>query len=132
MPAVPGMEPPILAICVAPFGMEEGSTAALPPQQLGLVVGEPARFRFFGSTVRRDDRPGTVLERWSPGELEELPEIEANLPAEGRRAGEVVPVQLRASVTEVGTLLLEAVPFGSVKATPAERWRLELNVRGAS
>jgi molecular chaperone DnaK (HSP70) len=135
VPAVPGMEPPIRAICVAPFGMEEGSVAALPPQQLGLVVGEPVRFRFFGSTVRRDDRPGVVLERWSPGELDELPAIEASLPAEGRRAGEVVPVQLRASVTEVGTLLLEAVPLGSSSATTSsssERWRLELNVRGDS
>jgi hypothetical protein len=127
VPAVPGLEPPIHAICVAPFGMEEGTRAALPPQQLGLVVGEPVRFRFFGSTVRRDDRPGQVLERWSEGELEELPPIEATLPAEGRRAGDVVPVQLQSSVTEVGTLLLEAVPVG---AKAAERWRLELNVRG--
>ncbi|WP_017921970.1 Hsp70 family protein, partial [Burkholderia gladioli] len=30
MPAIPGMEPPISALCVAPFGMEEGSDAALP------------------------------------------------------------------------------------------------------
>ena len=132
VPAVPGLEPPIAALCVAPFGMEEGTSAALPPQQLGLVVGEPARFRFFGSTVRRDDRVGVVLERWGDGELEELSAIEATLPAEGRRVGEVVPVQLHASVTEVGTLLLEAVPFGGAAgaASGAERWRLELNVRG--
>jgi len=127
VPAVPGLEPPIAAICVAPFGMEEGTRAARPPQQLGLVVGEPVRFRFFGSTVRRDDRPGHVLERWSEGELEELPQIEATLPSEGRREGDVVPVQLQSSVTEVGTLLLEAVPVGSKSN---ERWRLELNVRG--
>ena len=38
---------------VAPFGMEEGSDAALPPQEFGLVVGEPVQFRFFGSSVRR-------------------------------------------------------------------------------
>ncbi len=41
MPAVPGMEPPIFALCVAPFGLEEGSAAALPPQELAVVVGEP-------------------------------------------------------------------------------------------
>ena len=29
MPAIPGMEPPIQALCVAPFGMEEGSRRAL-------------------------------------------------------------------------------------------------------
>lgn len=130
-PAVPGLEPPLRAICVAPFGMEEGSSAALPPQQLGLVVGEPVRFRFFASTVRRDDRVGLVLERWTQGELEELPAIEVTLRAQNRREGEVVPVQLHAAVTEVGTLLLEAVPFGADPKSSSERWRLELNVRGA-
>ncbi|HCK81848.1 MAG TPA: nucleotide-binding protein, partial [Candidatus Competibacteraceae bacterium] len=41
MPAVPGMEPPIEALCIAPFGMEEGTQAELPPQEVGLVIGEP-------------------------------------------------------------------------------------------
>lgn len=123
VPAVPGLEPPITAMCVAPFGIEEGSTAGSAPAELGLIVGEPVRFRFFGSTVRRDDKVGTMLERWGDGELEELSPIEATLPAEGRRAGEVVPVKLASSVTEVGTLMLEAL------ANEKERWRLELNVR---
>jgi hypothetical protein len=125
VPAVPGLEPPITAMCVAPFGIEEGSTAGTAPAELGLVVGEPVRFRFFGSTVRRDDKVGTMLERWGDGELEELAPIEATLPAESRRAGEVVPVKLASSVTEVGTLMLEAL------ANEKERWKLELNVRDA-
>ena len=58
VPAVPGIEPPVTALCVAPFGMEEGTEAELPPHELGVVVGEPVRFRFFGSSVRRDDRAG--------------------------------------------------------------------------
>ena len=124
MPAVPGMEPPIAAICVAPFGIEEGSECEPAPQELGLVVGEPVEFRFFGSSVRRDDEVGTVLERWGDGELEELPEIQANLPAEGRTPGDVVPVRLRAGVTEVGTLRLEAIERGG-----GERWKVELDVR---
>ena len=124
MPAVPGLEPPIQALCLAPFGMEEGTEAEIPPQEFGLVVGEPVRFRFFGSSVRRDDQVGVLLEDWPADELEELEEIQATLPAEGRTPGEVVPVQLRASVTEVGTLRLEAVPRAG-----AERWKVELNVR---
>lgn len=126
-PAVPGIEPPITALCVAPFGMEEGTHAELPPHELGLVVGEPVRFRFFGSSVRRDDRAGTELERWAPDELEELSPIEIELPAEGRREGDVVPVQLAAQITPVGTLLLEAVP--REPREPNERWKLELGVR---
>ncbi len=125
MPAVPGMEPPIEALCIAPFGMEEGTQAELPPQEVGLVVGEPVRFRFFGSSVRRADHVGGVLEQWAPDEVEELEEIEATLPAEGRQPGEVVPVRLHAAVTEVGTLRLEAVP-----RVGAETWKVEFDVRG--
>lgn len=124
MPAVPGMEPPIQIMCIAPFGMEEGTDAALPPQEVGLVVGETVRFRFFGSSVRREDEVGWSSEDWSPEEVEELEEIEAKLPAEGRRPGEVVPVRLHAAVTEVGTLRLEAIPTNGDQA-----WNVEFDVR---
>ena len=124
MPAVPGMEPPIEALCLAPFGMEEGTEAALPAQEFGLVVGEPVRFRFFGSSVRRTDQVGTLLDMWSVDELQELDEIEATLPAEGRAAGEIVRVRLHARVTEAGTLELEAVPVDG-----EQRWKVEFEVR---
>ncbi|MFX1677429.1 Hsp70 family protein [Paraburkholderia sp. A2WS-5] len=127
MPAVPGLEPPVSALCVAPFGMEEGTDAALPSQEFGLVVGEPVHFRFFGSSVRRQDQVGTLLDYWSPEELQELEEIQATLPADGRTPGEVVPVKLHARVTEAGTLELEAVPSGS-----SERWKVEFDVRGGA
>ena len=126
-PAVPGVAPPVTALCVAPFGMEEGTASTMPPHELGIVVGEPVRFRFFGSSVRRADTAGTELERWRPGELEELSPIEVTLPNEGRRDGDVVPVRLESSVSPVGTLDLEAVPLNP--RTPDERWKIELNVR---
>ncbi len=126
-PAVPGLAPPMKALCVAPFGMEEGSEAALPGAEFGLVVGEPAEFRFFGSSVRRDDAPGTVVEGWSEGELEELPPLETTLSAEGHagyQEGRAVPVRLQAQVTEVGTLAVWCVARDG-----RERWKLEWNVR---
>jgi Hsp70 protein len=129
VPAVPGVEPPITALCVAPFGMEEGSLAAMPSDVLGAVVGENVRFRFFGSTTRKNDAAGAKLEAWAPGELDELPPIEMTLPTEGRRDGDVVPVRLRAEVTPTGTLVLDAVPVAP--RTPDERWRVELSVRDA-
>ena len=125
MPAIPGMEPPIQALCIAPFGMEEGTEADLPTQQFGLVVGEPVHLRFFGSSVRRQDTLGTLLEFWQPDELQELGEIQATLPLEGRRAGEVVQVTLRAAATETGTLALTALASQS-----DERWKIEFDVRG--
>lgn len=124
MPAVPGLEPPVMALCVAPFGMEEGSAANPLPQEFGLVVGEPVRFRFFESSVRRTDEVGMMLESWSGEELRELGEIEVSLSAERRNLGEVVPVRLQAAVTETGTLRLEASPVEG-----DERWKVELDVR---
>jgi len=124
MPAVPGIEPPVQALCLAPFGMEEGTEAALPPQEFGLVVGEPVHFRFFGSSVRRQDQVGTLLDFWGPEELQELEEIQATLPTVGRTPGEVVPVKLHARITEAGTLELEALPRDS-----GERWKVEFDVR---
>jgi hypothetical protein len=120
-PAVPGLPPPVEALCVAPMGMEEGTTAELPSRELGLVVGEPASFRFFASSVRRDDRLGTVVER--EADLEELPPIETTLPAEEGQAGQVVPVSLRAHVTAIGTLELSAADANG------RSWKVEFNLR---
>jgi len=125
MPAVPGIEPPIQALCVAPFGMEEGTEAELPALELGLVVGEPVRFRFFASSVRRSDAVGTLLDFWGADELQELDAISATLPPEGRNAGDLVPVRLHARVTEAGTLEIEALPRSG-----GERWKVEFDVRG--
>ncbi|MBB3224818.1 Hsp70 family protein [Pseudoduganella umbonata] len=126
MPAIPGMEPPIQALCVAPFGMEEGSELELPGQEFGLVVGEPVQFRFFGSSTRRQDTIGTVLDFWAPDELVELNEIQAELSPEGRRPGDVVQVRLHAHATEAGTLELLAV------ADDGQRWKVEFDVRGTA
>ncbi len=125
MPAIPGMAPPMEALCVAPFGMEEGSHAEVPSQQFGLVIGQPVHFQFYGSTTRRDDIAGTHLDYWAPEELEDLPEIQVTLPvSEGRREGEVVPVTLASRVTELGTLYLEAIA-----ADNGQKWHVEFDVR---
>ncbi len=124
MPSVPGIPPEIQALCIAPFGMEEGTQQELPNEEFGLVVGEPVRFRFFASTSRREDRVGTRLNHWSRDELSELEEIEITLEKEGGKAGEVVPVHLCAAVTELGTLELQAV-----SKKDNARWKIEFDVR---
>ncbi|MDO9270453.1 MAG: Hsp70 family protein [Methylobacter sp.] len=126
MPAVPGMTPEIQALCIAPFGMEEGTQQELPDDEFGLVIGEPVRFRFFASNTRREDKVGTRLDYWTNEELDELDEIEITLSEEGRKPGEVVPVHLCAAVTEVGTLELQAV-----SQKDSGRWKIEFDVRGS-
>jgi len=124
MPAVPGMAPEIQALCIAPFGMEEGTQQELPDDEFGLVIGEPVRFRFFASNTRREDKVGTRLDYWTNEELDELDEIEITLPEEGCKPGEVIPVHLLAAVTEVGTLELQAV-----SQQDSGRWKIEFDVR---
>ncbi|MBF0466185.1 MAG: Hsp70 family protein [Nitrospirae bacterium] len=123
MPAVPGMELPVKALCVCPIGMEEGTDVRVPGQEFGLVVGEHVKFRFFSSTIRKDDVVGDLLDEWVSGEIEELAPIEASLPVE-ENAGVLVPVTLHAYLTEVGTLSIFC------ESTDGKnRWKLEFNAR---
>jgi hypothetical protein len=121
MPAVPGMPAPVKALSVAPFGMEEGSEAEIHGREFGLIVGEPAEFRFFCSATRKNDDAGELIEDLA-GELQELSPVEVTLPANGD-AGQLVPVTLESAVTETGQLQLWCV------ARDGRRWKLEFNVR---
>jgi hypothetical protein len=124
MPAIPGFAPPVKALCVAPQGLEEGSTVALPDDELGLVVGETQVFRFFAAASRREDDAGALIDSDSDG-LVELDPVEKLVEADGERtAGQLVPVRLEAHVTEVGTLELWCVARDG-----QGRWKLEYSVR---
>ncbi len=122
LPAIPGAPPPLKALCVVPFGMEEGTEADVPDQEFGLVVGAPAEFRFLGSTVRRGDAVGTMVEDWE-GQIDEMPPLSTALEAAGKE-GQTVPVHLHSKVTPVGTLELWCISRDN-----KQRWKLEFNVR---
>lgn len=127
-PAVPGMDPPVAALCVAPFGMEEGTRVVVDAAELTVVVGEAVTFRFFGSTVRRDDQVGAMIE--SPErQLNELSPIVLTLPPDNREPGDWVTVTLEACLTEIGTLELFARPEEPLSED--EFWKVELSVRVA-
>jgi len=117
MPAVPGVMAPLKALTVAPFGMEEGSGLRIPDREFGLIVGEPAEFRFFCSAVRKNDAPGQLIEEFGD-DLEELAPMEVQLTGSG-----IVPVSFETVVTETGVLQLWCV------AQDGRRWKLEFNVR---
>ncbi|HRX79469.1 MAG TPA: Hsp70 family protein, partial [Pirellulaceae bacterium] len=122
--AIPGAPRPLRALCVVPFGMEEGTQCDVPSGQVGLVLGEPVQFRFFSSAVRKDDRPGDVLKAWDEGELIETVPLEATLPADADVEDAYVPVTFQSRVTELGMLELWCVGAN----TPG-RWKLEFSVR---
>ena len=124
MPAVPGFSPPLKALCVVPQGMEEGSEVLIEGRDSALVTGQPAEFRFFSSEVRSGDEPGQILPD-AERELLEISLLEVDLPAvEDIPAGQPVPVQINAVVTELGNLELW------MKHTKSDRrWKVEFQVR---
>ncbi|MFZ5928197.1 MAG: Hsp70 family protein [Acidobacteriota bacterium] len=124
MPAVPGLKPPMKALTVVPFGMEEGTQAAVPGREFALCVGEPAQFRFFISSSRKQDAVGDLLDE-IPDDIEEVAPVEVRLEGE---AGAVARVTLEVQVTETGVLELWAK---GLPGTPYEgrRWKLEFQLK---
>ena len=123
--AIPGAPRPLRALCVVPRGMEEGTEANVPSADIGLIVGEPAQFRFFSSSVRKEDQPGALLERWSEEEVVETDPLEATLPADAGDEGHYVPVRFNSRITELGMFELWCV-----STRTDQRWKLEFSVRG--
>jgi hypothetical protein len=121
MPAVPGIAPPLKALAVAQFGMEEGADVRIPDREFGLIIDEPAEFRFFCSATRKNDAPGALIEDFGE-DLEELSPVEVTLTSD-RQSAEVVPVSFETAITETGMLQLWCV------ARDGRRWKLEFNVR---
>ena len=122
--AIPGAPRPLNALCVVPNGMEEGTECDVPGGEIGLMVGEAARFRFFSSNARKEDQPGTVLTSWADQELVETDSLEAELPAAVGVEDDFVPVKFRTRITELGTFELWCV-----SAVSEDQWKLEFSVR---
>ena len=120
LPAVPGMPTPIKALCVAPFGMEEGTTTEPTDQEFNLIVGEPVKFDFLSSVVRTGDEVGMLIEDWEE-EIESVTTIETTLDG---NYGTVIPVSIQIKLTEVGTL-----EIWCVSRQDGSRWKLEFSLR---
>ena len=126
MPAIPGMAPPVDALCVAPFGLEEGSDEQMLPNEFSLVVGETVTFRFFQSKGAEVDAIGKVIPSFSVPALNELSPLSIALDTGHYQEGDMVRVYLSARVTELGLLMLQAHDVNSDLA-----WTIEFQVRDA-
>ncbi len=107
------------AICVAPKGLEEGSTVDLD-RDFELLTNRPVSFRLYSSTSR-DDQLGALLPVGNSDDILELPPIVTVLRARGRAR---VTVRIEVKVTELGTLELYCIDKES-----AEKWRLTFDMR---
>ncbi|WP_146430200.1 Hsp70 family protein [Blastopirellula retiformator] len=122
--AIPGAPRPLNLVNVVPIGMEEGTSIHVPSQEVGLVVGETAKFRFFSSPIRKDDQPGLALQRWEEEEISETDPLETLLTKDEAIQESYVPVNFESKITELGQLELWCV-----SPRTGGRWKLEFNVR---
>lgn len=123
-----GLEPSSSAaapvLCVIPRGQEEGERVEIGDRVFQLTLGRPVRFPLFSSSSDRVEKAGEVVT--ASDDMNALPPIHTVLKSSHQQKGSV-PVHLRASLTEIGTLELWCVSNSS-----AEQWRLEFELRGTA
>ncbi len=107
--------------CLVPRGAEEGQTIELDSQDLHLVANKPVSFRLYSSLTRVDDQVSDMI----PASADLHLHAPLNAVIRFGKSGErLVPVKLRAHLTEVGTLEVWADSKIS-----EHRWRLQFELR---
>jgi|CZKS01.1.fsa_nt_gi molecular chaperone DnaK (HSP70) len=109
------------AVCLVPRGAEEGQTLELDSQDLHLVANKPVSFRLYSSLARVDDKVGDTIAASSDLHLHAPLNAVIRFGKSGER---LVPVKLRAHLTEVGTLEV----WADSKISD-HHWRLQFELR---
>jgi molecular chaperone DnaK (HSP70) len=115
VPAVPGFKPSIKALCIAPLGMEEGSSLDIKDKEFTLLLGQNVTFRFFSDQTAVD---AGALVNEKEYKLQELAQLEAFLEGDG-----AARVTLQSKITELGALQIFCV------SEEGKKWKLEFNLR---
>ncbi len=111
-------------LCVVPRDAQEGEEIAIKGHDFDLLMGQPVLFPLASSSVRPDDRPGSLV-RADPDSIRELPPLQSLMRVGRKAKAERAPVSLAARVTEVGTIELWCQ-----SRTDDRRWRLQIQLRG--
>jgi molecular chaperone DnaK (HSP70) len=117
------------AVCLLPRGEKPGIEVRLAERSFALRLGRPVRFHLVSTTADPQGappRPGDLVDL-DPAEVVRLPAIATVLRAQAAGARAEMPVQLAASLSEVGTLEVHCV----AEDGSGQRWRLEFQLRGA-
>ena len=117
------------AVCILPRGAETGREIRLEERSFALRLGRPVRFHIV-STVSDEQQPlAGELADLKPDDFVQLPVIATVLRDSGdASARKEIPVQLAASLSEVGTLEVHCV---ASERQINQRWLLEFDLRGA-
>jgi molecular chaperone DnaK (HSP70) len=119
------------AVCLLSRGTQAGIEARLAERSFALRLGRPVRFHLVSTTADpqgQPPQPGDLVDL-DPADVVRLPAIATVLRAQGAGTGTKaeIPVQLAASLSEVGTLEVHCV----AEDGSGQRWQLEFQLRGA-
>jgi len=117
------------AVCLLPRGEKPGVEVRLLDRSFGLRLGRPVRFHLVSTTADPQGAPPTPgqLLDLDPLDVVRLPAIATVLRAQTAGTKTEMPVQLAASLSEVGTLAVHCV----AEDGSGQRWKLEFQLRGA-
>ncbi|MDM0117268.1 Hsp70 family protein [Variovorax sp. J22R133] len=115
-------------VCVLPRGCEEGREVRLEGRSFELRVGEPVRFHLVSTTGGTADKPTPLagdLVELDDVDVQPLPPVATVVQVSGADSRRYIPVQLAATLTEVGTLEMHCISAND----PMQRWKLEFRLR---
>ena len=113
------------AVCLLPFGVEEGDEVHIAEPAFQAITDRPVSFPLHCSTAPLGHDPGQVVELDDEVYVD-LPPLYTVLNYDRGMSGEAVPVTLGGQLTELGTLQL----WCAAKDTE-HRWDLEFSLRDA-
>ncbi|MCA9107075.1 MAG: hsp70 family protein [Planctomycetales bacterium] len=117
---------PPRAVCLVPAGTEPGPEIVLDQHPFQLRVSTPVEFPIYVSAVRLNDESGAMIDV-DPQQLRSLVPIRTVLKSKEVSSGSMVPIELVARLTEIGTLELSCREVATQK-----HWRLQFDVRTAT
>ncbi len=120
---IPGYVPPKKAICIVPQGTDEGVSLELEGKIFALIPGTQAKFRFYASRFRPQDRCGTEILR-ADEVLEDVIPMSVDIRSDDEEYKNPIPVTLGAKLSELGILEL-FLENQELK----QKWHLTLDVR---
>ena len=117
------------AVCLLPRAAPAGEELLLAERSFALRLGRPVRFHLVSTVADAGGQPSKAgdLVELDPLEVVRLPAIATVLRAQDAAARTAeIPVQLAASLLDVGTLEVHCV----AEDGSGQRWRLEFQLRG--
>ena len=111
-------------VSLVPRGAEEGSSHTIDQDGLQLIANKPVSFRLFSSLTRTEDQPGQIVAFGAEEELHQHAPLDAVIRFGKPGVERLVPIQLTANLSAVGTLEI----FADSKVSE-HRWKLEFQLR---